>query len=108
MKFACSPFAGEAVGRRWYLVGFLVMLSILISGSVFWLTTPPMMSLWEFLLAPWVSLFTALFTLTTPNLRPEEYIAVAMMAWWLVRMLYLTASARMEQWNTSQRINQVI
>jgi len=105
---ALSPFAGESTERRWCLVVLFVLLSILMAGMVFWLTTTPVLTFWEFLITPWAALFVALFTWTDPDLSVEEYFAVVVMGWWLVRMLYLAASARMEQWSASQRIEQVI
>uniref|UniRef100_A0A7S4SRU5 HECT-type E3 ubiquitin transferase n=1 Tax=Alexandrium monilatum TaxID=311494 RepID=A0A7S4SRU5_9DINO len=101
-------FANADVADRRFLLVVGVGLTFLFTALAFYSTTDPFIGFWLFLLRPWVELAHGAIQHKPPKLNVEEWLAAVLMLWGIVRLVYIAASVRLEQWSAQKRMEETL
>lgn len=87
------PLPNTPSEARW----LIPLSAVLLVAFVFYLSSEPLLWFYSFMLSSVVDVGCAGIAVRFPELEVEEWFAVVLMSWWVLKMLYISASRGIEQ-----------
>mmetsp|Transcript_107097 Transcript_107097/g.298274 ORF Transcript_107097/g.298274 Transcript_107097/m.298274 type:complete len:684 (-) Transcript_107097:106-2157(-) len=101
-------FANADEADRRFLLVVGAGISFVCTSLAFYATTDPLVGFWLFLLRPWLHVVLGIVRMRPPHLKVEESLAILLMLWGFMRVLYIAASVRLEQWNARLHMEETL